>query len=63
MQNKHIHFGLDEDLAEGMANPEEKVEDKVVYFEERKDLWGTILRLPEKEKDLLYIKYVLEMHE
>ena len=63
MQNKHIYFGLDEDLAECVADPRETVEDKVVYWEEREDLWGTILRLPEKDKDLLYLKYVLELHD
>jgi len=63
VQNKHIYFGLDEDLAEGMANPEEMVENKVVYFEEREELWRAVLRLPEKQKNLLYFKYVLEMHD
>ena len=63
VQNKHIYFGLNEDLAERVTDPRETVEDKVVYWEEREDLWGTILRLPEKDKDLLYFKYVLELHD
>ena len=63
VQNKHIYFGLEEDLLERVADPKETVEDEVVYWEEREDLWGTILRLPKKDKDLLYFKYVLEMHD
>ena len=63
VQNKHIYFGLDEDLADEVTDPRETVEDKVVYWEEQEDLWGAILHLPEKDKDLLYFKYVLEMHD
>ena len=61
VQTKHMYFGLDEDLAGTVLDPAEAVEDKVVYAEERDDLWRAILRLPEKQKDLLYFKYVLEM--
>ncbi len=61
VQAKHMYFGLDEDLAGTVLDPAEAVEDKVVYAEERDDLWRAILRLPEKQKDLLYFKYVLEM--
>jgi RNA polymerase sigma-70 factor, ECF subfamily len=61
LQTKHMYFGLDEDLAGTVLDPAEALEDKVVYSEERDDLWRAILRLPEKQKDLLYFKYVLEM--
>ena len=63
VQNKHTYFGLVDDLAQGVADPNNTAEDKVVYFEEREDLWRAIRRLPEKQKDLLYFKYVLEMHD
>jgi RNA polymerase sigma-70 factor (ECF subfamily) len=56
-----MYFGLDEDLAGTVLDPAEALEDKVGYSEERDDLWRAILRLPEKQKDLLYFKYVLEM--
>lgn len=63
VQNRHAFYGLEEDLVETVADPRETVEDQVVYFEERENLWKTILRLPERDKDLLYFKYVLEMHD
>ena len=63
VQNKHTYFGLVDDLAQGVADPNDTVEDKVVYWEEREDLWKAVLRLPEKQKNLLYFKYVLEMHD
>lgn len=63
VQDKYVYFGLEGDLAEGAADPRESVEDKVIYWNERDDLWRTILRLPEKDKDLLYFKYVMELND
>jgi len=63
VQDKYVYFGLEEDLAEGAADPRESVEDKVIYWDEREDLWRTILRLPEKDRGLLYFKYVMELHD
>ena len=63
VQNKHTYYGLEDDLAGEVADLDDTTEDKVINWEEREELWRAVLRLPEKQKNLLYFKYVLEMHD
>ena len=61
VQNKHVFYGEDNDLAEKISGWEETIADKIIHQEKLKEMGSAILRLPEKGKDLLYFKYILEM--
>lgn len=63
IQNKHVFYGEDTDLAEKVPGIEDTIEDRIIHQEEIEELGSAILRLPEKQKDLLYFKYMLEMDD
>lgn len=63
VQDNHLYYGLEADLANEIADPGEAVEDLVLYREDISDLWKTILCLPERQKDLLYFKYALDLDD
>jgi RNA polymerase sigma-70 factor (ECF subfamily) len=63
VQRKHAYYGADLDLAEKIPNLEINVEERIIRQEEVKEMGNIILKLPEIQKDLLYFKYVLEMHD
>ena len=63
VQKKHTYYGKDRDLAEKIPNLGDTMEERVVHQEEIEELGNAILRLPEKQKDLLYFKYILEMKD
>lgn len=49
------------DLAEKVPSLEDAMEVRIIHQEEIEELGNAILRLPEKQKDLLYFKYILGM--
>lgn len=61
VEKKHGYYGMDADLAEAAAATEDTVEDRIIHQEEITEMGNAILRLPDKQKDLLYYKYFLEM--
>lgn len=61
VERKHIYYGLDTDLAETIIVHEDTVENRVIQAEQIKEMRDAVSRLPEKEKELLYFKYILEM--
>lgn len=61
VQKKHAYYGEDMDLAEKVPSLEDAMEDRIIHQEEIEALGNAILRLPEKQKDLLYFKYILGM--
>lgn len=63
VQRKHAYYGGDTDLTEKMPDLESTIEERIIRQEEMKEMENAILRLPEKQKDLLYFKYILEMHD
>lgn len=63
VQNKHLFLGLDDDLSQNLSSPEDIVEDRIIYEQEIESLSDAILELPEKQKNLLYFKYILEMND
>lgn len=63
VQNKHIFYGADADLAEKVIGIAEPIVDRIIHQEELEELSKAISKLPEKQKDLLYFKYILEMDE
>ena len=60
VQNKHMFFGEKDDIALDIYDREDSIEDKIVSKEEKAVLVNAILKLPEKYKNLLYFKYILE---
>ncbi len=60
---KHAYYGVDLDLAEKLPGLEVNAEDRIIRQEELEEMGNAILKLPEKQKDLLYFKYVLEMND
>lgn len=63
VQRKHVYYGGDMDLTEKMPDFASTIEERIISQEEVKEMENAILRLPEKYKDLLYFKYILEMHD
>lgn len=59
MERKHGYYGEDTDLAEAIPAFEESPEDTIIRQEELKTITEDILRLPEKQKNLLFSKYIL----
>jgi len=49
------------DLAEKVSSLEGAIEDRIIHQEEIEEMGNAILKPPEKQKDLLYFKYILEM--
>ncbi len=63
IQKKHAYYGEDMDLAEKVPSLGDTVEERVIRQEEIDEMWNAILKLPEKQKDLLYFKYLLGMSD
>ncbi|MPM25567.1 hypothetical protein SDC9_72063 [bioreactor metagenome] len=61
VQNKHILFGDESDAAEDLPDPEGDFVQRVAIQDEAKYLCDVISNLPERQRDLLYFKYVLEL--
>lgn len=61
IHKKHAYYGENMDLAEKAPNIVDTIEERIIRQEEIDEMWNTILKLPEKQKDLLYFKYFLEM--
>lgn len=63
VQNKHGYYGEDIDMAEKVPGHEDNIENRIIHQEEIEELGNAILKLPAKYKDLLYFKYILQMHD
>nr|WP_041285575.1 sigma-70 family RNA polymerase sigma factor [Desulfoscipio gibsoniae] len=61
VQRKHAYYGGDTDLTEKVPDLEDTIEERIIHHEEMEEMGNAILRLPEKQKDLLYFKYILGM--
>lgn len=63
VRSKYVFFTEDVEAAVGRMDIGESVEDMIVSRQEISQLWSAILQLPERQKDLLYFKYMLEMDD
>ena len=63
VQNKHSYYGAQEDVLEGLADTKERMEDWYLRREELGSLSDAVLKLPGRQKNLLYFKYVLDMSD
>lgn len=61
IENKHLYYGLDKDLSECFISDECSLESKILNDSEFEALGRTILNLPQKQRDLLNYKYILEL--
>lgn len=62
VMNKHMYYGAEEDIA-ATASIYEAVEESILRKEEIEEMVQAIGKLPERERDLLYFKYILEMND
>ena len=56
VQQKHTFYGEEADVSDGLMI----LEESYFHHEELDALSDAVLRLPEREKDILYFKYILE---
>lgn len=60
VQQKHVFYGKDADVSDELMIPEDTLEESYFHREELEALSDAVLRLPDREKDILYFKYILE---
>ena len=64
VQNSHIYYGADEDLAGTIADLSLSIDGQIMQEAGLEEVLWVIADLPEVQKDILYFRYVLEMgHE
>lgn len=63
VQKKYAYYGKDLVSPEKIPSQEDSIEAKIIHQEQIEELVKAILKLPEKHKDLLYFKYILEMDD
>lgn len=60
---KHGYYGGQKDISEEMADAEDPRGDTYLRMEEIEALSDAVLKLPERQKDLLHFKYTLDMSD
>lgn len=60
VQQKHTFYGEESDVSDELMIPEDTLEESYFHREELEALSDAVLRLPDREKDILYFKYILE---
>jgi RNA polymerase sigma-70 factor (ECF subfamily) len=60
---KHTFYGEDADIADSLISMDNDMEDRFVFQSDLEALGNAILKLPQKHKDLLHYKYILEMDD
>lgn len=63
VENKYMYYSDDVEIIKELYNKEDDIEIRLIYQEEMEMLKGAISLLPEKEKDLLYFKYILDLKD
>ena len=63
IQRKYGYYGEQEDMADELGGTEEPLEDSYLRKEEIEALSDAVLKLPERQKDLLYFKYMLGLSD
>lgn len=60
---KHSYYGGQEDVLAGLTDTNEPMEDLYLRQEEIEALSDAVLKLPDRQKDLLYFKYIRNMSD
>lgn len=63
VQRKHAFYGGEADAVEEIISSDDSIEDTLIFHETIKSLSDAVLQLPEKQRDLLYFKYILDMSD
>lgn len=63
LRNKWTYYGLEDDAAEVVADNGRTIEELIIKSEEIAELRSAILKLPERDRDVLHYKYTLEMND
>ena len=60
IQRKHAFYGKESDVLGDAVDTDDSVEDFIVRREAMDSLSDAVLKLPDRQRDLLYFKYVLD---
>ena len=63
VQKKHTYYGKDMDLAERIPELANILDERIIHQEEITELRNAILELPVQQKDVLYLKYILDLND
>jgi RNA polymerase sigma-70 factor, ECF subfamily len=63
VENKHMYYSENMDLAKDILDYEDDTIEKLIRQEEIQLLNVTLSKLPQNQRDLLYFKYILEMSD
>ncbi len=63
VQQKHTFYGENADISDELLIPEDTLEESYFRREELRALSKALLKLPEREKNILHFKYILEMND
>jgi RNA polymerase sigma-70 factor (ECF subfamily) len=63
VQRKHTYYGGEADAVEEIISSDDSIEDSLIHRETLESLSDAVLKLPEKQKNLLYFKYILSMSD
>ena len=61
VQNKHLYLGFEDDISQDIPYHGDSLDESLIHQQNIELLSNAIMKLPEKLKDLLYFKYILEM--
>ena len=61
VQRKHTYYGGEADAVEEIVSSDDSIEDSLIHRETLESLSDAVLKLPERQKNLLYFKYILSM--
>jgi len=61
VENKHSFFGEEDDIADNISTLDADFDDRLIHQEDIRLLSDAIVQLPQKQRDLLYFKYILEL--
>lgn len=61
VRQKYGYYGGDADVSDELPGPDASPEDACLRREDLKTLTDAVLKLPERQKNLLYFKYLLDM--
>lgn len=61
--NKHVFYGEESDISEQIHEDDADFEENLISRLDAETLCQTVLKLPEKQKHLLYCKYFLRMSD
>lgn len=63
VRNKHLYYGMEDDLAAGLHDSDTSTEEVLVQQENVQELAEAIGKLPEQQRDIIYMKYIINLSD